>query len=96
MFQYDPSNCLHKLIHKRFDYAGMFPPAELSFDEMLAEAAGHAASLAHPWMIGTNLVLDSRSAKKLANHNLLALPFTSPITVSVLVTDEVPCNQLRD
>ncbi len=89
MFQYDPSNCLHKLVHKRFDYAGMFPPAELSFDEMLAEAAGHATSLAHPWMIGTNLVLDSRSAKKLANHNLLALPFTSPITVSVLVTDEV-------
>jgi hypothetical protein len=89
MIQYNPSNCLHRLIYKRFDYAGMFPPAALSFDEMLAEAAGHATTLTLPWMIGTSLVLDAGSAKKLATHNLIALPFTSPLTVSVLVTDGV-------
>jgi hypothetical protein len=67
----------------------MFPPAALSFDDMLAEAAGHATTLTLPWMIGTTLVLDAGGAKKLATHNLIALPFTSPLTVSVLVTDGV-------
>ncbi len=89
MVEYNSSNHLHKLIYKRFDYAGMFPPAALSLDNMLAEASGHATSLSHPWLIGTNLVLDTSNAKRLAHHNLLALPFTSPLTVAVLVTDGV-------
>lgn len=87
MIKYDSSNCLHRLLYKRFDYAGMFPPAALSLDEMLAEAAGHTTALSHPWMIGTNLVLDTTNAKKIAHHNLLALPFTSPLHVTLLVND---------
>jgi hypothetical protein len=90
MIRYDSSNCLHRLLYKRFDYAGMFPPAALSFEDMLAEATGHASTLSQPWMIGTNLVLDTVSAKRLANYNLSSLPFTSPITIAVLVTEGIP------
>ncbi len=44
------------LVRGLFDYAGLFPPAELAWEEMVVEARGHPASLRWP-LVGNDLVV---------------------------------------
>jgi len=87
---YSPQSPLDVLLHKLFDYAGMFPPAERSFDQALRESASFPTTLSRPWMVGSDLVLDTQHAKKLATENLLARGFTTPPVLCVLATEDMP------
>lgn len=83
----DPHRYLGLLLDRLFDYAGMFPPAALSLEHALLESAGHLTSLARPWMIGTDLVLDTAHTKLLASCDLQPLGFTGSLSIAVLVTE---------
>ena len=83
----DQHTFLHQLLDKLFDYAGMFPPAALSFERALEESADHSTSLQRPWLIGTDLVLDTAHTRLLATQDLQALGFTAPVSVAALVTE---------
>ncbi len=48
-----------------FDYAGMFPPAALSFEDMLEESARFPDSLTRPDLVGNDLVLTSQTLDRL-------------------------------
>jgi len=65
----------------------MFPPAALSFEHALEESADHSSSLKRPWLIGTDLVLDTVHTRRLVTQDLQALGFTAPVSVTVLVTE---------
>lgn len=87
MVPFDPTNSLHQILHKRFDYAGMFPPAALSFEAAVSESAHHTTTLARPWMVGTDLVLDTAHAKLLATHDPQQFGFAGAPTVAVLANE---------
>jgi hypothetical protein len=48
---------LDLLTTRLFDYAGMFPPAALSFEDALHQAARHPTILRRPWMVDTDMVV---------------------------------------
>ncbi len=48
---------LDPLLRGLFDYAGMFPPAALSFDDALAKSARFPTSLRRPLLVGNDLVV---------------------------------------
>lgn len=50
-------NGLEILVHGLFDYAGMFPPAELSLEETLKKSAAFEKDLKNPAMVKTDVVL---------------------------------------
>ncbi len=61
---------LTALVRGLFDYAGMYPPASLSFEEALAKSAGFRKTLRRPGMVAGDLVcgverLDSLDAAHL-------------------------------
>lgn len=58
-----------------FDYAGMFPPAELGFDEMLEEAAGLPAVLARPGLVDNDLVVTKDRLEQVTTERLEAAGF---------------------
>lgn len=87
MKAFDKKNSLHRLLYHLFDYAGMFPPAALSLDEALTESFRHATTLNHPWIVGTDLVLDTAHSRLLAEYQQAKIGFSAPPSVSILITE---------
>jgi hypothetical protein len=87
MVSFNHDSSLDILLHKLFDYAGMFPPAERSFSEALSESASFAQELERPWLVGSDIVLDVASLKKLTSEALAAAGFLRPVSVCVLASD---------
>jgi hypothetical protein len=77
-------NLIEVLLAKKFDYAGMFPPAALNLEQAIKECLEHPRTLTRPWLVGTELVLTTPNAKQLANIGDLE---DRLLTVSILVTD---------
>jgi len=63
---------LDVLVAGLFDYAGMFPPAALSFDDALRESAGLPHTLRRPDMIGADMVLTPEDLQRLDDDALRA------------------------
>ena len=76
------------LLTKLFDYAGMFPPASLSFEQALLEASSFSTSLKRPWMVASDIVLDAQHARKLLGVNLGIYSLAHPLTVCLLATED--------
>jgi hypothetical protein len=89
MVTFDPNKSLHQILQRRFDYAGMFPPASLSFEAALSESAHHAATLSRPWIVGTDLVLDTAHTKLLSTLDPKQFRFSRVPNVAVLVNEGV-------
>lgn len=68
-----------------FDYAGMFPPASLPFDEALRTAASFARSLARPWLVGAEAVLDEDLLPELTAERLARCGFSPGLQLRVAV-----------
>jgi hypothetical protein len=81
-------NTFITLLTKVFDYAGMFPPASLSFEEALSEGSSFSTSLKRPWMVASDLVLDTQNARKLLGVNLGIYSLSHPLRVCLLATEE--------
>ncbi len=71
-------NSLEILVDGLFDYAGMFPPAALGYEEAVAESA-RADSLRRPHMVAADLVLKQRWIEHLARNRPDA--FDRPVRV---------------
>lgn len=85
---YEPNNTLDRILYRLFDYAGMFPPAGLPFEAALLESSSFGSTLKRPWMLTSDLVLDTEHARKLHNVNVGSYGFPSPLTVCLLGTEE--------
>jgi hypothetical protein len=81
-------NIFITLLTKVFDYAGMFPPASLSFEQALAESCSFGTSLKRPWMVASDIVLDAQNARKLLGVNLGIYSLSHPLRVCLLATEE--------
>ena len=79
-------SALDCLIERLFDYAGMFPPAQRDFESALRESASCNSSLRRPWLLASNLVLDTAHSQKLSETDLSVYGFNSPLSVCVLAT----------
>jgi hypothetical protein len=84
---HNPTAALDVLLLQLFDYAGMFPPAQRSFQEALEESASLSQTLARPWLVGSDLVLDTASVRRLRDVDLKAVGFANELLVSVLATE---------
>lgn len=82
-----PSSPLDSLLRRLFDYAGMFPPAQRSFEDALKESASLATTLVRPWLVASDIVLDTRHARRLAELNISALGYADKPSICVLVTE---------
>jgi hypothetical protein len=87
MRRFNPDSALDLILNKLFDYAGMFPPAARSFSDVLKEAADHPLTLERPWMIGSDLVLDTANSTLLASTDLSEYRLPKTIHVSVLASE---------
>lgn len=76
------------LVHKLFDYAGMFPPAQRDFDSALRESAQLSSSLTRPWLTASDLVLDTPHTRKLVETPLAEIGFQDSLSVCVLANEE--------
>jgi hypothetical protein len=81
-------NTFITLLTKLFDYAGMFPPASLSFEQALAESCSFSTTLKRPWMVASDIVLDAQNARKLLGVNLGIYSLSHPLRVCLLATEE--------
>lgn len=88
MIHFDQGNSLHLLLANLFDYAGMFPPAARSFEAALQETCSLAGALNRPWMVASDIVLDTEHAHKLRGVNLGAYSARNPFRVCVLATED--------
>jgi hypothetical protein len=82
-----PSPALRALVAGLVDYAGLFPPAELSMSDAVAHYASYRAST-DAWMLGRFVVPVARLeglAAEAARHTTTA---TSPWRLSALVGDD--------
>jgi hypothetical protein len=84
----ESNNTLRIILDRLFDYAGMFPPASRSFEDALQESSSFRSKLKRPWMVGSDLVLDTEHARKLVGVNLGIYTFTHPIRVCLLATED--------
>jgi hypothetical protein len=87
MRRFNPDSALDLILNNLFDYAGMFPPAARSFSDALKEAADHPLTLERPWMIGSDLVLDTANSTLLASTDLSEYKLPKTIHVSVLASE---------
>lgn len=85
---YHQGNSLHVLLAKLFDYAGMFPPASRPFEAALRETSSLASTLSRPWMVASDIVLDTEHAHKLRGVNLGEYAASNPFRVCVLATED--------
>lgn len=85
--QHNPRSAFDCLLEKLFDYAGMFPPAQRDFETALQESASLASTLRRPWLVASDLVLDTAHVGKLSGLNLGDFGFSSPLTICTLVTE---------
>ena len=81
-------NSLQLLLSSLFDYAGMFPPAALSFEAALEECSSFERTLERPWMVASDIVLDTEHTHKLRAVNVGAYSARSPFRVCVLATED--------
>jgi|LauGreDrversion4_2_1035121.scaffolds.fasta_scaffold25433_2 hypothetical protein len=88
MIHFDQGNSLHLLLANLFDYAGMFPPAARSFEAALRESCSLGGTLNRPWMVASDIVLDTEHAHKLRGVNLGAYSARNPFRVCVLATED--------
>lgn len=88
MIHFDQGNTLHLLLGNLFDYAGMFPPAARSFEGALQETCSLAGTLKRPWMVASDIVLDTEHAHRLRGVNLGAYSARNPFRVCVLATED--------
>jgi len=56
---FDKSKSHDQLLERLFDYADMFPPAQRSFEDALKESASLATTLVRPWLVASDIVLDT-------------------------------------
>lgn len=63
-------SAIETLLTGLFDYAGMFPPASLSFDECLDMAIAHPRELKRPHMIGSDMVLSIEHLPRITSRVL--------------------------
>lgn len=82
------NSALRIILERLFDYAGMFPPASRSFEMALAESGSFGSTLKRPWMVGSDLVLDTEHARKLVAVNLGIYSFKHPVRVCLLATED--------
>lgn len=85
---YHQGNSLHVLLAKLFDYAGMFPPASRPFEAALKETSSLESTLSRPWMVASDIVLDTEHAHKLRGVNLGEYATRNPFRVCVLATED--------
>ncbi len=85
---YHHGNSLHVLLAKLFDYSGMFPPASRSFDAALKETTALENTLSRPWMVASDIVLDTEHAHKLRGVNLGEYATRNPFCVCILATED--------
>lgn len=79
------SRILEALLDGLFDYAGMFPPASLSFEDTLKNSAGFLASLRRPYLLGGDIVLDQTKLSLLTPAAISQAGFQrSPLRVCLL------------
>jgi hypothetical protein len=79
---------LHVLLTKLFDYAGMFPPAARSFEGAIKETTSLGSSITRPWMVASDIVLDTEHTHKLRGVNLGEYGARVPFRVCVLATED--------
>lgn len=84
----DQRNSLHILLANLFDYAGMFPPASRSFEAALKETSSLKNTISRPWMVASDIVLDTEYAHKLCGVNLGEYGTRNPFRVCVLATED--------
>lgn len=84
----ESNNTLRIILDRIFDYAGMFPPASRSFESALQESSSFRSTLKRPWMVASDLVLDTEHAHKLVGVNLGVYNFTYPVRVCLLATED--------
>lgn len=83
-----PDDSLRVLLTNIFDYAGMFPPASRSFEAALQESSSFPTTLSRPWMVSSDIVLDTEHAHKLRGVNLGMYAARTPFRVCLLATED--------
>ena len=84
-----PHENLAVILERLFDYAGMFPPASLSFEAALAESARFPQTLKRPSIMGADLVLDVTNACNLVGRDLARhSAFTRAISICLLASED--------
>jgi hypothetical protein len=83
-------NTLDILLSELFDYAGMFPPAALSFESAVRESTMLRSELKRPWLLGNDLVLDISSAQKLASKSPHDWGYSRTPSICLLATEAGP------
>jgi hypothetical protein len=83
-----PDDSLRVLLTNLFDYAGMFPPASRSFEAALQESSSFTTTLSRPWMVSSDIVLDTEHAHKLLGVNLGMYAARTPFRVCLLATED--------
>jgi hypothetical protein len=78
------------LLNQLFDYAGMFPPAALSFEAAVQESCVLPRTLRRPWLVGSDLVLDTANARALSTRAPSELGFSHTPRVCLLATEDPP------
>jgi hypothetical protein len=74
---------LRSLLEQTFDYAGMFPPASLTFQDALRTS--HALpNLVRPWLVSTDMVVRREHLEQLTPETLDAAGWERPCTVCVV------------
>ncbi|MEN9845542.1 MAG: hypothetical protein RIS36_689 [Pseudomonadota bacterium] len=84
----DQENSLHILLASIFDYAGMFPPVSRPFEAAIKEACSLKDTLFRPWMVASDIVLDTEHAHKLRGVNLGEYTTRNPFRVCIIATED--------
>lgn len=87
MIPFNAQSSFDLLLHKLFDYAGMFPPAALTFERAVAESSELPSRLRRPWLLGSDMVLDAAHARKLGGMTREESGFTRPVRLCLLATE---------
>ncbi len=66
---------LEALVEGLFDYAGMFPPAALTFQDALKEAAGFKDTLTRPSIVGADMVITAAQLNEATTQHMLEAGF---------------------
>ncbi|MEY4669115.1 MAG: hypothetical protein RL518_1814 [Pseudomonadota bacterium] len=85
---FNQHNSLHIILSRLFDYAGMFPPAARSFEAALQESSSFERTLTRPWMVASDIVLDTEHVHKLQGVNVGAYAARNPFRVCMLATED--------
>lgn len=85
--EHNPDSAFDCLLESLFDYAGMFPPAQRDFEAALRESSSLSSTLRRPWLVASDIVLDTAHLAKLSSLNLSEFGFSQPLSVCALVTE---------